>query len=70
ASQHAVAAVVFWTMGSLTKATWPKCCVSLGVLAMVLPLLARHGWALTAMRLGYTKEESMGVKPKALRLEV
>ncbi len=70
ASQQAVAAVVFWTMGSLTKATWPKLWIALGVLAAVLPLLARHGWALTAMRLGDAKAESLGVKPRALRLEV
>ncbi|WP_236551413.1 FecCD family ABC transporter permease [Billgrantia tianxiuensis] len=69
-SQQAVAAVVFWTMGSLTKATWPKFWIALGVLVTVLPLLARHGWALTAMRLGDAKAESMGVKPRALRLEV
>lgn len=70
ASQQAVAAVVFWTMGSLTKATWPKLWISLAVLAMVVPLLARHGWALTAMRLGDSKAESMGVNPRRLRLEV
>lgn len=70
ASQQAVAAVVFWTMGSLTKATWPKFWLALGVLVAVMPLLARHGWALTAMRLGDAKAESMGVKPRALRLEV
>ncbi|GKW50806.1 FecCD family ABC transporter permease [Halomonas sp. NCCP-2165] len=70
ASQQAVAAVVFWTMGSLTKATWPKLWIAAGVLAAVLPLLARHGWALTAMRLGDAKAESLGVKPRALRLEV
>ncbi|MDN3554715.1 FecCD family ABC transporter permease [Halomonas maura] len=70
ASQQAVAAVVFWTMGSLTKATWPKLWIALGVLVSVLPLLARHGWALTAMRLGDAKAESLGVKPRALRLEV
>ncbi|MBZ5488781.1 iron ABC transporter permease [Halomonas aquamarina] len=70
ASQEAVAAVVFWTMGSLTKATWPKFWIALGILAAVMPLLARHGWALTAMRLGDAKAESMGVKPRALRLEV
>ncbi|WP_277810213.1 FecCD family ABC transporter permease [Chromohalobacter canadensis] len=70
ASQQAVSAVVFWTMGSLTKATWPKLWISLGVLATVMPLLARHGWALTAMRLGDAKAESLGVKPRALRLEV
>ncbi|MFG6158460.1 FecCD family ABC transporter permease [Halomonas sp. 1390] len=70
ASQQAVSAVVFWTMGSLTKATWPKLWIALGVLAVVLPLLARHGWALTAMRLGDAKAESLGVKPRSLRLEV
>ncbi len=70
ASQQAVSAVVFWTMGSLTKATWPKVWISLAVLAMVVPFLARHGWALTAMRLGDSKAESMGVNPRRLRLEV
>ncbi|MCJ8140937.1 FecCD family ABC transporter permease [Falsirhodobacter halotolerans] len=70
ASQQAVAAVVFWTMGSLTKATWPKVWIALAVLAVALPLLARRGWALTAMRLGDAKAESMGVRLRPLRLEV
>ncbi|MCK0744584.1 FecCD family ABC transporter permease [Chromohalobacter nigrandesensis] len=70
ASQQAVSAVVFWTMGSLTKATWPKLWIAVGVLAVILPLLARRGWALTAMRLGDAKAESLGVNPRALRLEV
>ena len=70
ASQQAVAAVVFWTMGSLTKATWPKLWISLTVLLVSAPLLARRGWALTAMRLGDAKAESMGIRPRRLRLEV
>jgi len=70
ASQQAVAAVVFWTMGSLTKATWPKLWITLTLLAISAPLLARRGWQLTAMRLGDAKAESMGVRPRALRLEV
>ncbi|MBM3606012.1 MAG: iron ABC transporter permease [Alphaproteobacteria bacterium] len=70
ASQQAVAAVVFWTMGSLTKATWPKFYIALAVFGLALPLLARRGWALTAMRLGDAKAESMGVSLRALRLEV
>ena len=70
ASQQAVAAVVFWTMGSLTKATWPKLWISLAALGIALPLLARRGWALTAMRLGDAKAESMGVRPGRIRLEV
>lgn len=70
ASQQAVAAVVFWTMGSLTKATWSKLWISLAVLAVAAPLLVRRGWQLTAMRLGDAKAESMGVRPRRLRLEV
>jgi iron complex transport system permease protein len=70
ASQQAVAAVVFWTMGSLTKATWPKVWIMLAMLVAAAPLLARQGWALTAMRLGDAKAESMGVKLRGLRLEV
>lgn len=70
ASQQAVAAVVFWTMGSLTKATWPKLWILLTILAIATPLLLRRGWALTAMRLGDAKAESMGVNLRGLRLEV
>ena len=70
ASQQAVAAVVFWTMGSLTKATWPKLAIASAALALSLPLLTRRGWALTAMRLGDAKAESMGVRPGRVRLEV
>ncbi|MDH2325550.1 iron ABC transporter permease [Cereibacter sp. SYSU M97828] len=70
ASQQAVAAVVFWTMGSLTKATWPKVWISLAILAASVPLLARRGWSLTSMRLGDAKAESMGVNLRTLRLEV
>ena len=70
ASQQAVAAVVFWTMGSLTKATWPKVWITLAMLVAAAPLLARQGWALTAMRLGDAKAESMGVRLRSLRLEV
>ena len=70
ASQEAVSTVVIWTMGSLTKATCPKFWIALSILALSMPLRARHGWALTAMRLGDAKAESMGVNPRALRLEV
>lgn len=69
ASQQAVSAVLFWTLGSLSKATWPKLWIALAVLCFVVPLLVRRGWALTAMRLGDAKAESMGINPRRLRLE-
>ena len=68
-SSQALAAVVFWTMGSLTKATWPKLAVTAFVLAVTLPLFARRAWALTALRLGENKAASFGVKVTRLRLE-
>lgn len=70
ASQQALAAVVFWTMGSLTKATWPKLWVTVAVLALAMPLFLRRAWALTAMRLGDARAASFGINVARLRLEV
>ncbi|MBP7002506.1 MAG: iron ABC transporter permease [Amaricoccus sp.] len=69
ASEQALSQVVFWTMGSLTKATWPKIAVTLAVLLIAIPLFARHAWALTAIRLGEDKAASFGVNVRAIRLE-
>lgn len=69
ASEQALSAVVFWTMGSLTKATWPKIWVTLAVLVMAVPLFARNAWALTAIRLGEDKAASFGINVRRIRLE-
>jgi iron complex transport system permease protein len=63
-----VAAVVFWTLGSLTKATWPKLGITLLVVLLAVPLFARQAWALTALRLGDDKAASLGVDVRGLRL--
>lgn len=69
ASEQALSAVVFWTMGSLTKATWGKVAVTALILVVCAPLFARRAWALTAIRLGETRAAAMGVPVKRLRLE-
>ena len=69
ATEQALSAVVFWTMGSLTKATWPKIWITLAMLLFALPLFARHAWALTAIRLGEEKAASLGVNVRRIRLE-
>lgn len=69
ASEQALSAVVFWTMGSLTKATWPKVAIVAAILLVCTPLFARRAWALTAIRLGETRAAAMGVPVKRLRLE-
>lgn len=69
ASEQALAAVVFWTMGSLTKANWTKVAVTAAILLICTPLFARRAWALTAIRLGETRAAAMGVPVRRLRLE-
>ncbi len=69
ASEQALAAVVFWTMGSLTKATWPKVWFTAGILVVTVPLFMKDAWALTALRLGDDKAASMGVNVRRLRLQ-
>ncbi|WP_223596207.1 FecCD family ABC transporter permease [Pseudomonas sp. A-R-19] len=69
ATEQAVAAVVFWTMGSLTKATWPKLGVICLVILITLPIFARRAWALTALRLGDDKAASFGINVRSLRFQ-
>ncbi|MEI4488771.1 iron ABC transporter permease [Frigidibacter sp. MR17.14] len=69
ATEQALSAVVFWTMGSLTKATWGKVAITAAILAICTPLFARRAWALTAIRLGETRAAAMGVPVRRLRLE-
>ncbi|MEQ4617705.1 MAG: iron ABC transporter permease [Corticimicrobacter sp.] len=69
-SDQAVAAVVFWSLGSLTKSTWPKLGIVLLSLAIAVPFFACHAWKLTALRLGDQRAASLGVKVARLRLYV
>ena len=69
ASEQALAAVVFWTMGSLGRTTWPKLGITAACLAVAWPLFVRHAWALTALRLGEGKAASFGIAVGRLRLQ-
>jgi iron complex transport system permease protein len=69
ASEQALAAVVFWTMGSLGRTTWAKLGVATAVLVAIWPLFARQAWALTALRLGEHKAASFGIQVGRLRLQ-
>lgn len=67
ASQEALQQLVFWTMGSLSRASWR----SVAVLAVVLALATPFSWiaarALTALRLGEDRAASAGVDVGRLR---
>jgi iron complex transport system permease protein len=68
ASEEALQQVVFWTLGSLVKATWPKIDIAAGVLAITIPFFVRQAWALTALRLGDATAQSLGIDIEKLRL--
>ena len=70
ASEQALQQVVFWTLGSLVKATWPKIGIAVGVLLVTTPLFVRQVWTLTALRLGEEKALSLGINVRKLRLQV
>ncbi|MBS9475917.1 FecCD family ABC transporter permease [Ancylobacter radicis] len=67
ASQEALQQLVFWSMGSLSRASWGK----LGVLALVAlvtsPYSLAASWRMTALRLGEDRARSFGISVKRLR---
>ena len=70
ASEEQLQAVVFWLFGNLFKATWLKLGISTAVLLIVVLMLVKDAWKLTALRLGDEKARSLGVNVERLRLKV
>ena len=68
ASPEALQQIVFWLFGSLMRSTPSRVAVVLVVLAIVLPLLMRDAWRLTALQLGDERAAALGVRVPALRL--
>ena len=59
---------VLWSLGSLTRSTWPSVFVVLAALAIVTPITLRSAWALTLMRGGDEHAMGAGLSPYRLRL--
>ena len=70
ASELQLAQLIFWQLGSLARATWPKVAICVVILAIVLPYFLSRPWALTALRMGEDKAAALGVNVNALRLMV
>ncbi|MEM9707939.1 MAG: iron ABC transporter permease [Pseudomonadota bacterium] len=70
ASELQLAQLIFWQLGSLARATWPKVGICLVVLAVILPYFLSRSWALTALRMGEEKAAALGVNVSLLRLMV
>ena len=69
-SAEALQQIVFWSMGSLTRANWAANGVLAAVLIIALPILWALGWRLTALRLGDARATAMGVNTSRLRIVV
>lgn len=68
ASEDTLQGLVFWTMGSLARASWDKLAILLVVLLIVVPLSLKNAWKLTALRLGEDRAVSFGINVRKLRL--
>ncbi|PVZ20602.1 MULTISPECIES: iron ABC transporter permease [unclassified Pseudomonas] len=68
ASEDALQALVFWTLGSLARADWFKVGLLAAALLVCLPLALRRAWQLTALRLGEDRAASFGIDVKQLRM--
>ena len=70
ASVEALQSIVFWTMGNLTKADWGNILVILIALLVCTPLILVDSWKLTALKLGDTKAQSLGIQVEQLRMKM
>jgi len=67
ASQEALQQFVFWSLGSLARATWAKVEVLALILAVTVPFSLASAWKMTALRLGEDRARSFGVRVPRLR---
>lgn len=67
ASEQALQQLVFWTMGSLGRSTWPRIQLISLVLLVVIPFSLAASWQMTALRLGEERARSAGIDVTRLR---
>lgn len=70
ASEDQIARIVFWMMGSLSRASWEKISLGTLLLAVAIPFSLMRTWPMTALRMGEATAESMGVDVARLRVEM
>ncbi|MCV6584007.1 MAG: iron ABC transporter permease [Marinibacterium sp.] len=70
ASEDQIARIVFWMMGSLSRASWEKILLGALLLAVAIPFSLYRTWPMTALRMGEATAESMGVDVARLRVEM
>lgn len=68
ASAEALQQLVFWSLGSLAKASWGKVGLASLALLICVPVFIHAGWRLTALGLGDVHAKAMGINTARLRL--
>ncbi len=68
ASEVQLQQVVFWTLGSLGRATWPQIGILAVMSAVIVPLFYRNAWTLTAFRMGDERAGTLGVSVDRVRM--
>ncbi|PHM75146.1 FecCD family ABC transporter permease [Xenorhabdus kozodoii] len=68
ATEDTLQGLVFWTMGSLARATWEKLGIMMLVFSIIIPFSLSNSWRLTALRLGEDRAISFGINISRLRL--
>lgn len=68
ANTEALQQIVFWTMGSLQRASWMSNAIILGALAVAVPFTIFNSWKLTALRLGDDRAAALGINVQRLRV--
>jgi iron complex transport system permease protein len=61
--------IVFWLFGSLSRANWFTVAVIFITLIVVIPLMLKDAWRLTALKLGDEKAMGLGVNIERLRIK-
>lgn len=70
ASDAQLQQVVFWTLGSLSRASWPQVALLAVALVIITPIFRRASWTLTTFRLGDDRARALGVNVERTRMLV
>lgn len=67
ASEETLSYIVFWTMGSLSRGSYPQAWALLIVFVIIFLIILRNAWNLTALKFGEARAEALGVNVKLVK---
>lgn len=69
ATDEALASIVFWLFGNVTKTTMKEILIIVVFFVVILFMSLKDAWKLTAMRFGEDRAKAMGVDTKKLKVK-